>query len=167
MAYIFKKMVQGRTVWYIGENKRINGVSKRVWQRYIGNSQTIKDKLIGPSEIDVLEYGTIASSLAINDELEFSKIVDGVITKREQGLSYGEWAAKWWQWVYSIPRDENPLYDETRAKCAVKQIGSVWFVVGTFGGSLTRECAIPSNTSLFFPLINTECSIAGGDGKTE
>jgi hypothetical protein len=84
-----------------------------------------------------------------------------------QGLSYGEWAAKWWQWVYSIPQDENPLYDETGTKCAVKQTGSVWFLVGTFGGSITRECTIPSNTSLFFPLINTECSIAGGDGKTE
>lgn len=83
------------------------------------------------------------------------------------GLSYGEWAAKWWQWVYSIPRDQNPLYDETGENCAVKQIGSVWFLVGTFGGSITRECTIPSNTSLFFPLINTECSIAGGDGKTE
>jgi len=84
-----------------------------------------------------------------------------------QGSSYGEWASKWWQWVYSIPQDENPLYDETGAKCAVKQVGSVWFLVGTFGGSITRECTIPSNTSLFLPLLNTECSIAGGDGKTE
>lgn len=84
-----------------------------------------------------------------------------------QGSSYGEWASKWWQWVYSIPQDESPLYDETGEKCAVKQVGSVWFLVGTFGGSITRECTIPSNTSLFFPLLNTECSIAGGDGKTE
>ncbi len=90
MAYIFKKMVQGRTVWYLGENKRINGVSKRIWQRYIGNSQTIKDRLLGPSEIDVLEFGCVASSLAIDEEIEFSKIVDEVINKREQGLSYGE-----------------------------------------------------------------------------
>lgn len=90
MAYIFKKMVQGRTVWYLGENKRINGVSKRIWQRYIGNSQTIKDRLLGPSEIDVLEFGCVASSLAIDGEIEFSKIVDEVINKREQGLSYGE-----------------------------------------------------------------------------
>jgi transposase len=90
MAYIFKKEVQGRTIWYLGENKRINGVSKRVWQRYIGNSQTIKEKLLGPSEIDVLEFGCVASSLAIDEEIEFSKIVDEVINKREQGLSYGE-----------------------------------------------------------------------------
>ncbi len=90
MAYIFKKEVKGRTIWYLGENKRINGVSKRIWQRYIGNSQTIKDRLLGPSEIDILEFGCIASSLAMNDEIEFSKIIDEVINKREQGLSYGE-----------------------------------------------------------------------------
>lgn len=82
--------MKGKTVWYLGENKKINGVSRRIWQRYIGNSQTIKEKLLGPSEIDVLEFGCIASSLAIDNEIEFSKIVDEVINKREQGLSYGE-----------------------------------------------------------------------------
>lgn len=90
MAYIFKKKVKGKTVWYLGENKKVNGVSKRIWQRYVGNSQTIKEKLLAPSEIDVLEFGCIAASLAINDEIEFSKIVDEIIKKREQGLSYGE-----------------------------------------------------------------------------
>src|SRR5947209_6336709 len=24
------------------------------------------------------------------------------------GLTYGEWSAKWWQWVYSIPVGTNP-----------------------------------------------------------
>ena len=42
---------------------------------YQGNSQTIKGKLLGPSEIDVLEFGCVACSLAINDEIEFSNVL--------------------------------------------------------------------------------------------
>jgi hypothetical protein len=40
-------------------------------------------------------------------------------------------------------------------------------LAGTFGGSAVRQCIIPAGTSLFFPILNTECSVAGGDGKTE
>ena len=86
---------------------------------------------------------------------------------RPQGLTYGQWAAKWWQWAYSIPRDQSPLYDQTGERCGIKQTGPVWFLAGTFGGSAVRQCTIPAGVSLFFPILNTECSIAGGDGKTE
>jgi hypothetical protein len=86
---------------------------------------------------------------------------------RPQGLTYGQWAAKWWQWAYSIPRDQSPLYDQTGERCGIKQTGPVWFLAGTFGGSAVRQCTIPAGISLFFPILNTECSIAGGDGKTE
>jgi hypothetical protein len=86
---------------------------------------------------------------------------------RPQGLTYGQWAAKWWQWAYSIPRDQSPFYDQTGERCGIKQTGPVWFLVGTFGGSVVRQCTIPTGVSLFFPILNTECSVAGGDGKTE
>ena len=29
------------------------------------------------------------------------------------GSSYGEWAAKWWQWVLTQPTPTNPLLDAT------------------------------------------------------
>jgi hypothetical protein len=86
---------------------------------------------------------------------------------RPQNSTYGDWGAKWWQWVYSFPSSQNPLSDETGERCASNQNGTVWFLVGTFGGSVTRQCTIPTGTSLFFPLLNTECSIAGGDGTNE
>jgi hypothetical protein len=29
------------------------------------------------------------------------------------GISYAEWASKWWQWAYSVPKNINPAYDNT------------------------------------------------------
>ncbi len=93
MAYLFQKKVRGLTYWYLGENKKVNSVSRRVWQKYLGTANAIKKKLSAgamPVEIDVLEFGVIASLLAIGEELDFVNIVDGVISKRSQGLSIGE-----------------------------------------------------------------------------
>ena len=86
---------------------------------------------------------------------------------RPLNVTSGDWGAKWWQWVYSFPSSQSPLSDDTGERCALNQTGTVWFLVGTFGGSVTRQCTIPAGTSLFFPLLNTECSIAGGDGTNE
>ena len=32
------------------------------------------------------------------------------------GLSYGEWSARWWQWVLSIPPESNPILDGIQGK---------------------------------------------------
>jgi hypothetical protein len=85
---------------------------------------------------------------------------------RPQGFTYGDWGAKWWQWSYSIPSSINPLFDETGERCSLAQNGTVWFLVGTQGGSVVRQCTVPQGTSLFFPLLNTVCTIAGGDANT-
>ncbi|MCM2356791.1 MAG: hypothetical protein NDI77_01465 [Geobacteraceae bacterium] len=70
------------------------------------------------------------------------------------GASYGEWAARWWEWALSIPAAQNPILDQTGANCEQGQVGNVWFLAGTFGGSATRDCTIPSGKPLFLPLIN-------------
>ena len=93
MAYIFKKEVNGRTCWYLGENKKINGVSHRIWQKYLGNSTTIKERFAANAkgvDIDVLDFGSVTTPLAINNKLKFVEIINKIIPKREQGLSYGE-----------------------------------------------------------------------------
>jgi hypothetical protein len=73
------------------------------------------------------------------------------------GLTYGEWTAKWWQWVYSMPETVNPTFDNTGVKCANNQTGPVWFLAGTFGGAVTRQCTIPSDKAILMPIINVEC----------
>lgn len=75
------------------------------------------------------------------------------------GLSYGQWSEKWWQWSLGIPLADNPGGDETGEKCAQAQNDThVWYLAGTFGGQVTRNCTIPGYKAILFPIINNECS---------
>jgi hypothetical protein len=76
------------------------------------------------------------------------------------GMTYGEWTAKWWQWVFSMPEAANPTIDDTGRNCANNQIGPVWFLAGTGGGAVTRECTIPSDKGILIPIINVACDSA-------
>ena len=77
---------------------------------------------------------------------------------RPYGLTYGQWTAKWWQWLASIPTDTNPAVDEDGRNAAVNQTDPyVWFLAGTVGGkSVHRECMAPARRSILFPVINYE-----------
>jgi hypothetical protein len=75
------------------------------------------------------------------------------------GLSYGEWSAKWWQWLLKIPTATNPNLDATGAHCAVGQSDHVWFLAGSFGlgilpPSIVRNCTIPPGMSILVPVLN-------------
>jgi len=71
------------------------------------------------------------------------------------GNSYGEWSARWLQWVFSIPAATNPAADTTGANCGEGQAGPVWFLAGTFiNTAVTRACTVPAGKALFFPLVN-------------
>jgi hypothetical protein len=81
-------------------------------------------------------------------------------------LTYGDWGARWTEWVMGIPATENPVNDTTGAQCGLGQWGPVFFLVGTTGsGPLTRSCTVPSGLALFFPLITSVCAIPE-DGST-
>jgi hypothetical protein len=73
------------------------------------------------------------------------------------GATYGEWAARWWQWAFSLPAEHHPLFDT--APLSTGQEGHVWFLGGTFTGSdATRTGTVPAGTGLFFPIANFEDS---------
>jgi hypothetical protein len=77
------------------------------------------------------------------------------------GSTYGEWAARYWQWVLSIPAATNPGNDTTGEFCAEGQQGPVWFLGSTFTSDpATRHCTVPAGKALFFP-IATVISGAG------
>lgn len=89
------------------------------------------------------------------------------------GNTYGEWSAKWYQWQYSLPVDQHPLFDT--ADCSEGQTGPVWFLGGTFTireedgvviGEAQRNCAMPVGKALFFPILNGECDKIV-DGSTD
>lgn len=75
----------------------------------------------------------------------------------------GESTAKWWQWAVAIPAGSNPILsdittDPTGELCGVNQSGVVWFLAGTAGGSVKRNCTIPFGKTILFPIITVEWS---------
>lgn len=88
------------------------------------------------------------------------------------GLSIGEWSARWWQWVLSIPPNSNPVLDGLQNTpphgnhCAQGQSDPVWLLPGTFGGTAVRTCTVPLGRSLFFPIFNSEFGSGVGDCQT-
>jgi hypothetical protein len=77
------------------------------------------------------------------------------------GLTFAEWIVRWWKWILSIPKEKNPALDKFGNNVAMRQHDpSVWFLSGTFGGSVVRKCKIPSGRSILIPVINYECSFA-------
>jgi hypothetical protein len=71
------------------------------------------------------------------------------------GHTYAEWSALWWQWVTSLPADNNPALDT--GDCGEGQSGDVWFLAGSFFGPepIVRECTVPAGKAFFFPIVNT------------
>ena len=83
------------------------------------------------------------------------------------GLTYGEWTGKWWQWAYSMPEEASPMVDDTGRNCANNQTGPVWFLAGTGGGAVTRQCTIPADKAILVPIINVECDTSSDPSRTE
>jgi len=71
------------------------------------------------------------------------------------GKTYGEWSAKWWQWLRSIPAQSNPLLGSGQVDCNIGQSGPVVFLAGTTGNDpVVRECTVPQGKELFFSPMN-------------
>ncbi len=83
------------------------------------------------------------------------------------GLTYAEWSAKWWQWLWSAPVDQNPGLDETGAFVDWGQEGHVWFLAPAYFGTYDRTADIPTGHMLCIDLAATFTAITTGDGANE
>jgi len=77
------------------------------------------------------------------------------------GKTYGEWAAKWWQWAFNTNfaqfesggTEEQPV----PVDCSAGQQGPLWFLAGALASQVSKRACqnpIPSGKTLFFPLVN-------------
>jgi len=101
------------------------------------------------------------------------------------GASYGQWAARWWQWLCDTSVSISPEFSAARTPdapvpvaCDAGQSGNVWFLGGTYLPTSTtsqgkveednvyRTCAVPVATFLFFPLVNDEFDNLGCPNAT-
>lgn len=89
----FLKPVRGKKYLYVGETRRVNGKTTRIWQKYLGSPENMKRRLENspiPRQIESIEYGLPIAFLKINEDIKFSEIVDNYCKKRSQGLTVGE-----------------------------------------------------------------------------
>jgi len=84
------------------------------------------------------------------------------IDSAPHNMPYREWTGKWWQWAISIPKNTNPLEDNTGEHCTEGQSGPVWFLAGTTGKthSSERKCIIPSGKAILFPILISQFSFS-------
>jgi hypothetical protein len=83
------------------------------------------------------------------------------------GVGYAEWTARWWQWILSLPIENNPAKDETGNNCGLNQNGPVWFLAGTVGGVAKRRCVVPEGLAVLFPVLNHGGTLADEPDKSE
>jgi hypothetical protein len=67
---------------------------------------------------------------------------------------YEKGAEGWTRWALEQDWSTGPVLDPDGGACAVGQSGKTWYLAGTSGGPVSRECTIPSGKRLFFPLVN-------------
>jgi transposase len=86
MAFLFKKKVRGIYSLYMGENKKIRGVSTRVKSKYLGPLQRFTeyftDELCKIEHIKHYEYGLSCTLKQIMDQFIFQKIFRNKIQKQ-------------------------------------------------------------------------------------
>jgi len=74
-----------------------------------------------------------------------------------RGHTYGEWAAKFWQWMMSLPLQGHPVIDDPNFDFAAVQSGNVWYWAAP-DGPLTRSFSMPEGTALFLSIRDVETS---------
>lgn len=79
--------------------------------------------------------------------------------------TYEELSSRWWAWALTQRAETNPVLDTSGEDCRRGQRGEVWFLAGTFGGTVERTCRIPSHRSLFVPILNSWADNSGIPGS--
>jgi transposase len=96
--YIEIKKIKGREYVYLTEQQKIDGKSKRVWQKYLGPLSKIQDEInfnllknTDNYQITTLEFGLPYFLYQLANSLKIQDIIDNTLPKRKQGFSFGEY----------------------------------------------------------------------------
>jgi len=79
-------------------------------------------------------------------------------TSYVQGLSYGGWLARWWNYALTMPMAENPLTGGTGENCVFKRVGNVGLVVANSQLDVPIRCKVPTGMMLYIEVLGAECS---------
>ena len=85
------------------------------------------------------------------------------------GQTYADHAKNFQKWVLSIPAKDNPINDETGARCATSQAktnSSVFYLAFNNGGTSQRTCTVPAGKGLLIPVMEVEASDKEAPGSS-
>jgi hypothetical protein len=83
-------------------------------------------------------------------------------TTQVQGLTYGEWLARWWQYTLELPVSENPLTNGTDS-CMFKRFGNVGVLLANSSTGGPVSCEIPAGMMIYIEVLGVECSNLEGE----
>ena len=100
MVYLTRKKKKGKYYLYLEEKAWINGRTRRVWQKYLGPEDKLKDikfnslltRHANKVEVQTIEFGSSAALWQMAEEINLAKIINAHTGKeRDQNLSLGEY----------------------------------------------------------------------------
>jgi transposase len=89
-----KKIIRGRSYYYLRECQRIDGKPKIVSQQYLGSAADLVRRLAGPDPLKALvrEFGASAAWVDVARQLDVAAIIDRHVPKRDsRGPSVGQY----------------------------------------------------------------------------
>jgi hypothetical protein len=113
-----------------------------------------------PTRIRTVWVVTIALLLVTTSVAGARNANPGILppNSRVHGLTYGEWSARFWQYILTIPASQSPFFGMTGTNCIYEQVGNVAMIIGDTAINEPLECQVPAGTMLFFVLEAGECS---------
>lgn len=100
MVYLTRKKKKGKYYLYLEEKAWIDGRTRRVFQKYLGPEEKLKDlnfnglltKHIDNVEVQTIEFGISSALWQVAEEIDLAGIIDAYTGKeRKQNLSLGEY----------------------------------------------------------------------------
>ena len=88
--YLFQKKKNRKIYWYLGKSVRTKKGVRRVWQKYLGSAEKIKnyyENNNGELDIKSKSFGSIAAMLSIAEELNLQNIISKVVPDNNYKLS--------------------------------------------------------------------------------
>lgn len=78
-----------------------------------------------------------------------------------RGRSQVDWLISFWEWTLRVRSDRNPVFDTTGQYCREDQSGKIFYLSSLFiipGGTVVRNCTVPTDVSVYIPILGTFCS---------
>ena len=98
VVYLERKKIKGKIYLYLVISTKINGKTKRVWQKYIGPESKFQEKanqmkimLDNNYDMKTKDFGLEYVLFKLAQKLNFEQTIDDNVSKRDQGLSVGKY----------------------------------------------------------------------------